>query len=280
MGAFQKGLQAPEVQQQLRNLEQNAGITLDDIERAVVGITEIEANKQPDAVIVVRFKKPVDQNRIVRGFNGQKKAHQGADYYSGLNGAKGCLYFPGADMLVITSTEPMMTDEVISSDGVIRFSPELQELFHPIEQHQIWGATLVNAELRAKIEIPAEQRNMLKIFAPKADALVEFLPKANGFAGYINDDGAETKIGLGMKLRNANEIDEFLKVAKEAVPATADQLMLLGGLAGQNIPADVKKLVKNSADNAKTEKVGDVGYIVISLDDQELNRLAEQNQQP
>ena len=168
-----------------------------------------------------------------------------------------------------------MTDSVLKSDGSIRYSEELQEMAKPISKYQVWGAVLIGEDIRQKMVVPPQAKLGLALVLPKVAALTDFLPKAKGFAFYANANDSEVKYGLGMKVSDSSEADKFSEAAKEAVVASIDQLMSLVAAQGMNVPNDVKEFVNNTAKKTKADRIGDVGYVVLTFDYAETKKLVD-----
>jgi hypothetical protein len=263
-------LQEPQVRRALDDMKREIGIALEDVDRVVVGVSDLSPNREPNAVVVVRFNRKIEKEKVLSDFRGQKKEHKTGSYYVNNQGLS--LSFPADDMLVFANRENILTD-ALTSDGNIRYSEELQEMTKPIGKNQVWGAVLIGPEIRAQMNVPAQMKLQIGMLFPKVVSFLDYLPNTKGFCFYANDDGRDSKMAIGMKMGSVDEATKVSEAGKDAIKGSVDNLMNLMKLQGLGFNDDITEVFRMISNGTKADRIGDVGFVVIEINDADAQRL-------
>ena len=162
------------------DLLKSAGYSIEDVSRLVQGHT-----KKGDQITVLKFKKSVDKNKMIKAIDGKEAKEGNRIYYEGevketkedprISGPKGasgtittsrkyCLHFPSDSdtLLVMTSNKESMKNAINSESGKVRISQDLQVLAKGAAgKGDSWSASKMQQPEGVKIQFGAGMQGLL-----------------------------------------------------------------------------------------------------------------------
>jgi len=190
-----------------------AGLTEYDVAKCLVGSDDSYLNT---AVLVMRFKKPLDQAKINSAMGASERSVDGKIYFKWLSGY---VYYPKNDLLVLADTEALIK-KALANDGKVALSTHLQQIATKEMGGGIWFASSSNAVS----ELSGRGYNV----APAAgeSELAEFLKtfeSAKAFGFQMTIDNSQVKMQAMVKCSSADAASKIPSLAKMALTLAQHQ---------------------------------------------------------